>query len=199
MSDGSESAPPRRRDPRLFWAVLAFHVNGLAVCASPLRSEWPLVNYAFVAATMLAPLSLPFLVPRARTNLTSCLLTLTLLPWALVGLVVAAGTGLKAYLHLERRDDPPVAVVAEAPALSGRVRVYRVRIPTPGTDGVFVRQEKVLLPGVLWVHDLKVVYNVQHAEIESRGPSEIRVHFSEGKGSPVVDVETFELKPWPFW
>jgi hypothetical protein len=179
--------------------LLAFHVNGVALVCSPIEFEWPPLNHAFVAATMLAPLSFPFLVPRARTNLVSCLLTVTLLSWALVGLIVAAGAGLKAYLYFGSRDDPSVAVIAEAPAPSGRVRVYRVRVSTPGTDGVALRQEKVFFPGVLWGHTLKVVYNVQHAEIESRGPSEMRVYFSESKGSPIVEFEKFELKPWPFW
>jgi len=133
-------------------AAVAYNFYGTPI----VRFESPVANSVAFLFAMLLPLAALILGPGVGSTRLRVLLRVAVAPFALVGCVVALGTGawLPDTIHLGR--DPLFERMVVYPWGRAQLTLYRSNCGMPfcENDIMVVRAERRLLPGLLIVRDI---------------------------------------------
>jgi uncharacterized membrane protein len=177
------------RARKVGWLAVLYAVSWLNVFWPFVRFQSVTLNHLFFAIMQIIPWILTVVVASSvhwpgwrRWSLFSIFLVVGILsaPFGLLGVACAA---------LE--DDASFERLVAVPTLRGNVVAYRLNSGAIGSDGVIVRQECTVAPGVLVVREL-VRKDAEDARIEAVGSSMVRVlipvyslSYSKGKATLV--------------
>jgi hypothetical protein len=180
------SAPSlRSRVIRRVCAPAAVFVLGLINWRYPfVRFDSQLANQVAFLGVLLLPIAASIAGTGVSSLRTRWLLRLPLAPFAIVGVLLGLPAAIGLLDTARLGFDPSFEPIARYALHSRGLTVYRTNCGAPCSFGIVVREERPLVPGLLWVRDVYREYPADTVELRVLGGDRFEIGVPSRRGHP---------------
>ncbi len=184
---------------RVILPILVFVAAWLNWGSPLLRFASPLANRAAFLVAMLLPLVALSVGSSTASPWQRWLLRLPVVPFVFVGLLMSVPTALGIYDTARDGTDPSFETIARYEVAPLRLTVYRTHCGPMCSNGVVIRAERQLVPGLLFVRDVFRDTPADSAVVRALPGQRIEVAVPSRNGMPdgMGKRDTIPL-PWPW-
>ena len=179
---------------RIATALAATYVLGMANFWFPtLRFTWPLANAIFFLLLQIIPLAVLFLKPFSRVRLLGGLSTIVLVSISILSGLLGFGALLNTISMAASGGNPTSELIESVALPTGPLAVYRTNGGAMTSFGITVRQECVLIPGILLVRRVWDAYPASRAEVRVLDSGRIEIYSPPYRGRTEELIEEVDL------